>query len=82
MVIGAHDKNTAYLFNAFHCLTQISITLFSAASGLSLCTKKIKRLKQRNHTWSGQKLFNPWLNIALLCDCLKKFAPLVLTNQI
>ena len=45
MVIGAHDKNTAYLFNAFHCLTQISIILFSAASGLSLCAKNIKRLK-------------------------------------
>ena len=82
MVIGAHDKNTAYLFNAFHCLTQISITLFSAASGLSLCAKNIQRLKQRNHTWSEQKLFNPWLYIALLCEWLKKFVQLVLTNQI
>ena len=82
MIIVAHDKNAAYLFNAFHCLTQISITLFSAASGLSLCAKNIKRLKERNNTWSGSKLFNPWLYIALLCDCLKKFAPLVLTNHI
>ena len=42
MVIGACDKNTAYLFNAFHCLTQISITLFADASGLSLWAKILK----------------------------------------
>ena len=67
MIIGAHDKTTAYLFNAFHCLTQISITLFSAASGLSLCAKNIKRLKQRNRHVVRIKTFQ---SLALHCFAL------------
>ena len=52
MVKNAHGKNTAYLFNAFHRLTQISITLFSAASGLSLLIK-IYYIIKKYHKRSG-----------------------------
>ena len=68
MVIGAHDKNTAYLFNAFHCLTKISITLFSAASGLGLCAKNIKRLN--NETTRGPDKKFSILGFTLLCSVI------------